>query len=131
MKAKLDLTRLTDQDMTTLLLFSLYKLQNNPKYATLSSLAFLLDKETLVKFLGLYGGLDIRVPTLQEFQLLVNALRIYNNVNLEGRDISSVSSAIIKANPAIDKKVLMETYVRVCDILKDYSVEDARVKGLD
>lgn len=123
MKNRLDLSRLTDQDLTSLLLFSLYKLQGDPKYSTLSSLAFLLDKETLIKLLSLYGGLDIKIPTLAEFQTLINALSMYNNVNLEHKDITKVLSTTVKSNPNLNKQEIVATYATICEVLKDYTFE--------
>lgn len=124
MKTKLDLSRLTDQDLTSLLLFSLYKMQNDPKYSTLSSLAFLLDNETLVKLLSLYGGLDIKIPTLTEFQTLINALSIYNNVNLEHKDLAKVITSTMARNPHLNRKDVLDTYTSLCNILQDYSIDD-------
>lgn len=124
MKTKLDLSRLTDQDLTSLLLFSLYKMQNDPKYSTLSSLAFLLDNETLVKLLSLYGGLDIKIPTLTEFQTLINALSIYNNVNLEHKDLAKVVTSTLARNPHLNRKDVLDTYASLCNILQDYSIDD-------
>lgn len=127
MRTKLDLSRLTDQDLTSLLLFSLYKLQEDPQYATLSSLAFLLDKETLVKLLSLYGGLDIKIPTLDEFQTLVNALLVYNNANLEHKDVAKVISATVRANPTLNKQKLTDAYMTICNVLKDYNFGEAQI----
>lgn len=127
MRTKLDLSRLTDQDLTSLLLFSLYKLQEDPQYATLSSLAFLLDKETLIKLLSLYGGLDIKIPTLDEFQTLVNALLVYNNANLEHKDAAKVISATVRSNPTLNKQKLTDAYMTICNVLKDYNFGEAQI----
>lgn len=121
MKTRIDLSRLTDQDLTSLLLFSLYKLHEDPNYSTLSQLAFLLDKESLIKLLKLYGGTTIKVPTIDEFQLLLNALNIYNNVNIEYKDINKVISSFVKDNPSISKDDLLDAYTTICNVLKDYS----------
>lgn len=121
MKTRIDLSRLTDQDLTSLLLFSLYKLHEDPNYSTLSQLAFLLDKESLIKLLKLYGGTTIKVPTIDEFQLLLNALNIYNNVNIEYKDINKVISSFVKDNPSTSKDDLLDAYTTICNVLKDYS----------
>lgn len=121
MKTRVDLSRLTDQDLTSLLLFSLYKLHEDPNYSTLSQLAFLLDKESLIKLLKLYGGTTIKVPTIDEFQLLLSALNVYNNVNIECKDFNKVISSLTKDNPGLSKDRLLDAYTVICNVLKDYS----------
>ncbi len=83
---KKDFEQLKEKDIYSLLLFALYKLKEIPEYSTISELSYILDKDNLLTLLTYYGGMTIRIPTLREFKLVLNALLLYEYVHLEGID---------------------------------------------
>ena len=68
------LKQLNSSDTYSLILFCLYKIKNNEKYSTLSELAYVLDKDNLLKLCEYFGGLTIKIPTIDEIESLVQAL---------------------------------------------------------
>ena len=66
MKIKTELENLKEKDIYSLMLFALYKAQEIPEYASLSQLAYILDKDNLLKLCEFYGGLTIKIPTVKE-----------------------------------------------------------------
>ncbi len=61
------------------ILYTLYKLGDNEKYATLSELPFILDGKNLLNFLEYYGGKTITIPTKEELLNVISALSIYQD----------------------------------------------------
>ena len=108
---------LTKPDTYSLILFAISKLKNVPEYQGLCELSYILDNNSLVNFLDYYGGMTIKVPTKAEFREMVDALLIYEYVNIEGNKLSAVSKDL-KITMTNDIK---ETYVKLTEILKDYN----------
>lgn len=108
---------LNKTDTYSLILFAISKLRNEPEYATLSELCYVLDNNSLVNFLDYYGGMTIKVPTKAEFREIVDALLIYQYTNLEGNPLSNVSKDL---NITFTNEV-KDTYGKLCEILKDYN----------
>ena len=99
-------------------LFILYKLQNNPKYATLSELPFIIDGDNLLTFLDYYGGKTISIPDKQELLTVVNAISLFQQANfnrLEYNDCKLINDNITTE--------VYQCYCDICEILKDYEFE--------
>ena len=71
----------SEQDLYGVILYAIYKNTKDPKYATLSELIYTLDKKSLLNFCSIFGGLTIKVPTLNELRLYTNALLLYQKVS--------------------------------------------------
>jgi len=108
---------LNKTDTYSLILFAISKLKNVPEYATLCELSYILDNNSLVNLLDYYGGMTIKIPTKAEFRQIIDALLIYQYVNLDGNPLSDVGKTL---DITVTNEV-KETYVRLCDLLKDYN----------
>ena len=86
MRIKEELNKLKDVDVYSLMLFVLYKTINIPEYSTLSELAYILDKESLLKLCEYFGGMTIKIPTISELENLIYSLVLYQYVNVEHMD---------------------------------------------
>lgn len=114
-----NLELLNVNDIYSLILFIVFQLKKLPEYSTLSDLAYVLDRKSFLNFLEYYGGTTITVPTMSEVNDIINALWLYQRVNLEGLDMTD---AIKEIN--IDKSKIETTktiYIKICDILKTYN----------
>ena len=114
-----ELNKLDKEDIYSLILFTLYKLKNTREFSTLSELTYILDEDSLFNLLECFGGMTIRVPTLDEFRLMVKAIVLYERVNIEGmpltRELKSLSQkGVYKISD------LKSAYEIVCEVLKDY-----------
>lgn len=112
------LEELKKTDVYSLILFTIYKLKDIPEYSTLSELSYVLDNESLLNFLDYYGGTTIRVPTRLEFKVVVEALLLYQYVNIENipfdkalknLDLTEVSSKDVK-----------EAYKKITVVIANY-----------
>lgn len=113
-----DLQNLKVNDVYTLMLFVLYKLQNEPDYRTLSELVYLTDKETLLTLCEYYGGMTIKIPTIEELNNVLNALTLYLKVDIEHLDMDD---SLCKFNLSKqEKNNLISTYIALKDVLTNY-----------
>lgn len=112
------LDKLKTTDIYTMILFALYKMTDIPEYSTLSELVYVLDKDSFFNFLECFGGTTIRVPTKKEFKIVLNALLLYQYVNIEERDMSDALKDIDVRE--FQLKDVKDTYVKLCSILSSY-----------
>lgn len=108
---------LTKPDTYSLILFAISKLKDIPEYQGLCELSYILDNNSLVNFLDYYGGMTIKVPTKAEFRQIVDALLIYEYVNIEGNKLSAAGKDL---NITLTNDV-KETYSKLSEIIKDYN----------
>lgn len=111
------LNALNKTDIYSLMLFTLYKMRDIPKYSTLSELCYILDGENLSKFLSFYGGMTITVPTLEEMRLVLQALLLYQYVNLEHGDFEEALKVVSDEFPADE---IRKVYDKLIEIIRDY-----------
>lgn len=79
-----DLYKLTQPEIYALVCESLYALKDCSKYSTISELAYLLDRESFIKFIKYFGGMTVTIPTLEEFRDTVKLLLLYQAVEIDG-----------------------------------------------
>lgn len=82
-----ELDNLTTSDIYSLMLFALYKSNEIPEYSSLSQLSYILDKANLLKLCEFYGGTTLYIPTIYELETLLNALLLYQKVDIEHQDL--------------------------------------------
>lgn len=115
---KESLNRLSRTDVYSMLLFIIYKMKDLPEYSTLSELIYVMDKDNLVKFISFFGGTTIKVPTLDEFRTVTQAMLLYQFVNLENGDLQEGLEVI--CDKSYKKDSVLEAYMKIVDIASDY-----------
>lgn len=124
MKISTELEALHDNDIYSLLLFALYKATDTPEYASLSQLAYILDKNNLLKFLEFFGGLTIKVPKIEELETLVYALLLFQWVDI---DHIPYEEALAKLRgKAVSIDAIESSYVVIRTCVKDYNFNSGR-----
>ena len=111
------LNALNKTDVYSLLLFTLYKMNEVPEYSTLSELCYVLDGDNLSKFLRYFGGMTIKVPTLREMRLLLQGLLLYQYVNIEEGEYNEALKAL--ANEFTEEEI-KTVYDKIVEITRDY-----------
>lgn len=118
MKIKNELINLKRKDIYSLLMFVLFKFKNIDEYSTLSELAYVLDKDNLLKLCEYFGGLTIKIPTLSELETLLYALLMYQYINVDGMDFVSAKKVI--DGSCRDADTAAELYLCLKNVMKDY-----------
>lgn len=119
-----EVNNLTSNDIYALMLFALYKLNDTSEYSSLSQLSYILDKENLLKLCQFYGGTTIYVPKIKELEDMLNALLMYQKVDIENMDIEEYLKQL--KNKIGNTKYVQKNYGVVKDILKNYNFNSGR-----
>ena len=101
------LNNLKESDIYSVMLFALAKLRDIPEYSGISELCYILDKSSIVKLCQVFGGLTIKIPTIEELETISYALLMYEYVDVHKIDYEEALKRI--SNPNINNKVLKET----------------------
>lgn len=121
MSIKQELEKLKEIDVWSLLLFALFKVKDIPQYASLSELAYILDKKNLLKLLEYFGGTTIKIPTIDEMESLLYALLLYQYVDIE--KIPMEDALVTLGVPSDKTKDYKLEYTKVKTVLNNYSFE--------
>lgn len=99
-------------------MFALFKLRDIPEYSSLSELAYVLDRENMLKLCEYFGGLTIRIPTIDELESILYSLVLYQKVKIEGMEYSDAVELLGKNSS--DFRRIKSDYLKICDILDNY-----------
>lgn len=117
------LESLSKTDIYSLMLFTLYKIKDIPEYSTLSELCYVLDNNSLLNFLDYYGGMTIKIPTKEEFNIVIKALILYQLVNIEKNNFDdTIKELDLKEN---ENKV-KDTYIKIINMLESQKYDFRR-----
>lgn len=124
MRIKEELVKLKEMDIYSLILFSLFKLRDIPEYSTLSELAYILDKDNLLKLCEYFGGITIKIPTIDELESLVYSLVLYQYVDIDKMDYKDAINII--GHKSSDLRKVKSDYIKLKEILSKYTIENDR-----
>ena len=109
---------LNKEDIYSLMLFVLYKCNESNEFSSLSQLSYILDLDNLLKLCEFYGGQTITLPTIAELRRLLDALLLYQLVEIEHKDIEKLSEEY--------NFQTVKLYRKIKEILNDYSFNSGR-----
>ena len=124
MRIKEELVKLKEMDIYSLILFSLFKLRDIPEYSTLSELAYILDKDNLLKLCEYFGGITIKIPTIDELESLVYSLVLYQYVDIDKMDYKDAINII--GHKSSDLRKVKSDYIKLKEILSKYTIGNDR-----
>lgn len=124
MKISTEIDHLHDKDIYSLLLFALYKATDTPEYSALSQLAYILDKDNLLKFLEFFGGMTLKVPKIEELEYFVYALLLFQWVDVEKIPYDEALQKL--KGKALSMDELESKYFVVRDCVRDYNFNSGR-----
>lgn len=119
MTIKEELNQLKETDVYSMLLFVLYKMKNIEEYSVLSEMAYVLDKQNLLNLCEYFGGLTIKIPTIDDLESLLNSLILYQYVEIEGMPYNDAVKKI--GFDSYDLRKVKKDYLKLCNILENYS----------
>ena len=111
---------LSKNDIYSLMLFTLFKLKDDPKYSTLSELCYILDGDNLTRFLKYVGGLTIKIPTLRDMRLLTQTLLLYQYVNID-EDVNFKKALEAVCGDEFTADEVKESYSKLLEVVSEYS----------
>lgn len=112
------LEEMDKKDISSLILFALYKLKDVPEYSTISELPYILDSDSFIRFLNYYGGKTVKVPTVDEFNKIVDSILVYS---IKENDGKTIEEACTEMEVAIrGKATVMQTVKLLGELLSEY-----------
>ena len=118
MKINDHVENLSKEDIYSLMLFVLYKCNEKDEFSSLSQLAYILDINSLLKLCEFYGGQTITIPTITELRKLLDALLIYQMIEIEHKDIEKIKQEY--------NFQTIKLYKMIKEILNEYSFNSGR-----
>lgn len=119
MTIKDELNNLKEVDIYSMLLFVLYKMKDIDEYSVLSELAYVLDKQNLLNLCEYFGGITLKIPTIDELESILNSLVLYQYIEIEGM---SYDEAVSKVGfDSYDLRKVKKDYLKLMKILDTYS----------
>ncbi len=116
-----ELDNLKMTDTFSLILFVLYKIRDVEEYSTISELAYILDKDALLDLCEYFGGMSIKIPSIDELESIINSLLLYQYINIDGY---SYDEAINKIGfDSFQLRQIKKDYNKICSILSEYSLQ--------
>lgn len=119
MTIKEELNRLKTTDLFSLLLFVLYKIRDIDEYSVISELAYVLDKENLLKLCEYFGGMTLKIPTIDELESIINSLLLYQYINIDGYSYNNAIKKIGFDSHQLRK--VKKDYNKIVEILDKYA----------
>lgn len=109
-------------DIYSLMLFILYKVQDIPEYTVLSELCYLLDGPGLTRLFAYFAGKTITFPTEEEFAKLINALLLYQYVNIDRISLTDAQCKLTNVTVK-QKDEITKLYLKILPILNEYNFD--------
>ena len=124
MKIKTEIENLQQNDIYSLMLFALFKISGDPKQASLSQLCYILDKDNLLKLCEFFGGMTLRIPTIEELETLIYSLLMYQQIDIEHKLYEEVEKDI--RTKYIDFNAVFDGYKAIKQLLAEYNFNSGR-----
>lgn len=112
-----ELKKLNETDIYSLSMFLLYNLTEVPEYCTLSELPYLINREDLLTLCSYYGGMTIKIPTLEELQGVMKAILVYQENSINKKSLSEVATLF---GYDLKDTSFMKIYKKLCEVLTKY-----------
>ena len=113
-----ELNNLKEGDIWSFILFALYKARNIPELSSLSELAYILDKSSLIKLCAIFGGSTLTIPTLDDLEVIIYSLLLYQYIDIEHMSYEDAIKQLSGEN--IDIKAVKAMYIKLKTILSEY-----------
>lgn len=121
MAIKNELDKLNEMDIWSLMLFVLYNYQNIPEYSSISELAYILDKKNLLKLCEYFGGTTIKIPTIEELEVTLYAMLLYNYIHREGKSQEEAISLLhVESKHKLND--ILSHYSCLKDVMSEYQL---------
>ena len=114
-----EISKLKNQDLYSILLFTLFQCRNTNEYSALSELAYILDEKNLLNLCEYFGGMTITIPKIEELELLLCGLEMYKDIQI---DKLTLEESILKCkNKRFKISDIKEAYVTITEIMSNFS----------
>ena len=103
------------------MLFVLYKLRDVPEYSGISQLAYVLDEDNFLNLCEYFGGLQIKIPSIGELKDIVDALLLYQYIDIDGMEYSTAVEKVGFSSSQM--RHVKKIYREIKHILREYNFD--------
>ena len=118
MSIKTDLNTLKNNDIYSLLLFTLYQCRKSNEHSALSELAYILDEKNLLSLCEYFGGTTLTIPTIEELELLLCGLSVFKDIHIDKLSMEDSLSHYTNHKFSIDE--IKTSYVQITNVMENY-----------
>lgn len=118
----MDISLLDKKDTYSFLLSAIYAASADPEYMLLSDLLYVLDSKNFKKFLSLFEGQTLKIPSLQELTKMLTAMMIYAYHDIDNKPMDIVLKDLGIPCPYKNYPG-PETYLKLKKAIKEHNVE--------
>lgn len=118
MNIKNEVSKFSEMDIWSMMLFVLFKVKDIPEYSSLSELCYILDKKNFLKLCEYFGGTTITIPRLEDLEDLLYGLLLYQYVEVENIKLEDALALI--DNDKQEKSIIIDSYKKIKSILDSY-----------
>lgn len=118
---KADIQIFKEDDIYSISLFTLYQLTAIPEYSTVSELPYVIDRKSLLRLCQYYGGMTLKIPTLQELSSMLNLILLYQYINIENKTFNE--SASLLGYDESQLYMLKINYNKLVEIMNKYDIK--------
>ncbi len=119
MSIKTELTTLKNEDIYSLMLFTLYQCRKTNEYSSLSELAYILDEKNLLNLCEYFGGTTITIPKIEELELLLCGMSVFKSIHIDKLSVEDSLSLYKNHKFSIDE--IKESYLKISDTMSSYT----------
>ena len=127
MRFNKDVSKIRDKDIYGMLLFALANIKDIPEYSSISQLCYILDKKNLLKLCQFFGGLTIKIPTIEDLEMLLYTLLLYQYINVDNMTFDEAIKII--GSKYDDVRVIKTNYCELAKILDKYDFNLGEASG--
>ena len=113
---------LDKKDTFSFILSAIYAAQADPNYTVLADLIYMLDEKEFKRFMGLFEGQTIKIPTIKELNDMLGALMLYSYVDIEGMDIRKAMKELGYCLESDNRGKGPSEYLRLKQLIKEQKV---------
>lgn len=114
---------LNKKDTFSFILSAIYAAEADPDYSVLADLIYMLDEDKFKKFMALFEGQTIKIPSIRRLTLMLEALMVYAYVDIEGKPLQSVMAQLGTCNNPGTSDNGPAEYVKLKKLIEEKKVE--------
>lgn len=114
---------LDKKDTFSFILSAIYASEADPDYTVLADLIYLLDEKNFKRFMGLFEGQTVKIPSTRQLNDMLGALMLYTYVDIEGMPLMEAMKTLGYCTNRDDKEDGPREYVRLKQLIAEKKVE--------
>ena len=115
---------LDKKDTFSFILSAIYASEADSDYMLLADLIYLLNEKEFKRFMGLFEGQTLKIPTIRQLNDMLGALMLYTYVDVEGMSLKHALKELgYQLEDNDNKDIGPAEYVKLKSLIKEKKIE--------